>query len=92
MNEPATSIATKIIELAQDKPAAVAGSGGVAGLGSALLVWADHATRFFQLFAVFFGFLGALIAVILVSPKVWRFAMRWRKYGFIKADKEDLPS
>lgn len=90
MNQYLAALAAKIMQEAQRNPAAVAGTGSIAGLGGGIVVWLDHATRFFQFVAVFFGAIGAVVAVLLVTPKLWRFIKRWRKNGLLMADKEDV--
>lgn len=84
------AIIAKLTQGAQQNPAIVATTGSLAGFGGGIVVWLDHATRFFQFIAVFFGAVGAVVAVLLVTPRLWRFIKRWRKHGLLLADKEDV--
>lgn len=73
---------------AQAKPAVVAAGGAVVGAGGVAATWAHDLELLFRLIGGFFGALGAIIAVLLVTPRVVRFVRAWRRRGFLAADIE----
>lgn len=82
------SVLFRLYTAAQAKPLATAGTGASTGLLGWFINWAEFATKFFQLFAGFFGACAAGIAVLFLIPRLIRFVRAWRASGLVNADKE----
>lgn len=78
-------------ETTRSHPLSVATVGAASGLVAWFITWADYLIKGFQLIGGFCGCLLSVVAVIFMIPRLARFYLRWRKKGFLVADREDGP-